>query len=40
MGSTALGVTDGTIIPISEAHITTLPIGDGKTLWLRRHAEK
>ena len=35
MGSTALGVTDGTVIPISEAHITTLPIGDGKTLWLR-----
>ena len=35
MGSTALGVTDSTVIPISEAHITTLPIGDGKTLWLR-----
>ena len=35
VGSTALGVTDTTIVPISEAHITTLPIGDGKTLWLR-----
>ena len=34
-GFTALGVTDTTIVPISEAHITTLPIGDGKTLWLR-----
>ena len=35
MGSTALGVTDTTIVPIDQAHITTLPIGDGKTLWLR-----